>query len=987
MARRRIVEEPVSPEPEIEPSLDVDRVRATLRLCVDPGQADRLTALLQTDTVDPASLAPVMRAALVLFESARWRERTRRGVAARPILGPRRGLSGSAALALTFHLGLAMTCADLAMITGRTRERVGDDLTKARRVIAPQMAAPCQEFASLIGRQRDPVAERDEALSLMLHLGQCDRCRQALDRARDVDERVFKEFGAVRATLQPFATGRKRLDRLLLHPARFIAAAALFGALILIGVVAGARALRAAPQPAQPLMVAAAASDAGGGWLLESTDSGDVAALNVSTGAWRVLIAAPQSAVAQDLISPDQRRIARFTTSSDTGRPDRLQIFNLDGSVAHEWSLANPERVLIPLAWLNDTTMIVGYIPTSAFSTSFQLFTEQTDQQGSVVLFNVDSGSEQTIFNRGARSAVPSPDGRFIAISRYSIRLAGSVELRPFDGKTLGPAVGTFDDGGLPIFWSPDSMRVFFTQSHPLESTPVPPDLGDRGLSGQPADSYSIASMSLDGRTNSVIDFAAGEIANLAGLSPDGRHLIYVRGPSPSNGTDRAIWQSTIDGQDPVRIASATAGVHGESVVWSPSGDMFLTSAEPFYLFQAEGIPQSIGPSSYVTLMLDPSGRPVKALMDQLAGPALLGFASDLPDPAVSGSAGPADANFTAAQPVPGLSAHLSLTSGSRIGPGGDQLLVYDRVANLTDTLRLTGGSSLAPAGGGYDPASLPDGSGIIGVNQYTLQQGSRSRIAIYEPGFVSSDGPLEFDPANLGDASALSYRLPEMSPDGLRCSFFVVDDQKVSLWIAGRNDPATSVLSWQIPGNARFDVPLVSEWVSNDTLIVTVPEEWTGGYPLRATLERLRVPLNGQVQIDPLATWHVHGAEQGISIAEIAMSPDRTSLAARVRHFTGTDAIRDRFDSIDVHTTSNLASSLEVARGKAGDGLSWEPDGAELVAALDGQIVVTSATGSKMQRPPVGPSQASFPVWVRPNEIWFTSGTGDQATILRLVR
>ena len=764
----------MSLDSEIDPTIQLDSLRATLRLCFDTEQSDRLTVLLDCDgPIDLVALRPVWNAATTVFDSSRWFGLLPTRKAVPQLLGPRQNLPASAALPLAFHLGLGLNSGDLATLSGRSVDRIGQDLNRARRVVGAPMAAPCDEFASVIARQRDRMTNRDETLSLMLHLGRCDRCRQAHERSREVDEQLLTELNYIRSTLKPPIVGRKPIYLMFNGRALFWTIVTLLGIVFVVGVVVGTRAVRSTPHSVVPLVTSTVTSESNEGWLLETTASGDVDAVNVSTGAWRTLVQVPDGTTAQNLVSPDRRLIAQVTTSLDTGRPDSLRIFNLDGTIAHEWPLSNPQRIRIPLAWLNDSTMIVSQIPTSAFSPSFELFTTQTDQQGSAIQFNINTGESQTIFTRGVRSAVPSPDGKFVAISRYAMRLFGSIEVRPLDGKNLGPAIGTLNESGFPIFWSPDSQRIYYTTSHVQEATPSARNLGDRGFSGQSGFSYSIESLRVDGTAASVLDIPVGQIGNLAGISPDGTHLIYLRGSSVANTNDFGFWQSTINGKNETRLVPTIRGAGSERVLWAPSGNIFLTSSEPFYLPQTSAIPLTAGPSSFVTLMLDASGHTIRPILDQLSGPTLIGYVSNLSDPVSSTTAKQSNSTFMAAEPVPGLGAQLTLTAGSRMAPAGDQLLLYDRVSNLTVSQEVSGAVAAAPLGGARDPAWLPDGSGIVGVTQYRLQQGIRSRIALIRSSSAHPNEMVEFDAANLGSASTAVYRMPSFSPDGSALQLF----------------------------------------------------------------------------------------------------------------------------------------------------------------------------------------------------------------------
>jgi hypothetical protein len=118
-----------------------------------------------------------------------------------------------------------------------------------------------------------------------------------------------------------------------------------------------------------------------------------------------------------------------------------------------------------------------------------------------------------------------------------------------------------------------------------------------------------------------------------------------------------------------------------------------------------------------------------------------------------------------------------------------------------------------------------------------------------------------------------------------------------------------------------------------------------------------------------------------------LSVSTDGTKLAIRLRHFTGFDVENDRYDSIVVATANDVSQAFEIVRDSPGDGLSWSPDGSELVAGLRGKLAVLAADGRTVEYPPVGNELAAYPLWIQPNEIWFSADDGARQVIQRLTR
>jgi hypothetical protein len=320
----------------------------------------------------------------------------------------------------------------------------------------------------------------------------------------------------------------------------------------------------------------------------------------------------------------------------------------------------------------------------------------------------------------------------------------------------------------------------------------------------------------------------------------------------------------------------------------------------------------------------------------------------------------------------------------STLSPDGSAALVYGPAYDFSMALSPDGGN-FQSAGLPNDPSWLPDGSGAISVQTHAGGDGNISRIAVYGNIGAPARSVTDYDPADLGDSTTAAYRYPMLAPDGLHCSFFVVKQQTVALWIGGR-DAGSAVASWQIPNGAKVDPPLIARWIDNTTLIYAEPGDWQNGLPRLVTLHR--ITLNNEAAIDTaLSNWQPHGNERGIVLQELRIAADESQIAIRLRHVTGSDPNKDAFDSIAAIDTSDLQQSVELARGTPGEGLSWSPDGTQLVAVIQKKLTVFTIHGGNSQQIGTGARSVSDPLWVLPNEIWYQSGSGTSSQLIRATR
>lgn len=134
-----------------------------------------------------------------------------------------------------------------------------------------------------------------------------------------------------------------------------------------------------------------------------------------------------------------------------------------------------------------------------------------------------------------------------------------------------------------------------------------------------------------------------------------------------------------------------------------------------------------------------------------------------------------------------------------------------------------------------------------------------------------------------------------------------------------------------------------------------------------------------------PLLTLDGSGADRGVAVNEMALSPDGTEVAYRLRHYQEHTADWGRHDTLDIAPTSDLSRALEIARGTPGDGLAWSPASHWLTFGLESRVALASADGRSFAWISPDPPAARYPLWVGANEIWFAMEVGDGWQVWRV--
>lgn len=116
----------------------------------------------------------------------------------------------------------------------------------------------------------------------------------------------------------------------------------------------------------------------------------------------------------------------------------------------------------------------------------------------------------------------------------------------------------------------------------------------------------------------------------------------------------------------------------------------------------------------------------------------------------------------------------------------------------------------------------------------------------------------------------------------------------------------------------------------------------------------------------------------------ELAMSPDRTQLAYRARHYRSYEPDRNLQDTVAIVELDDLTAPIELTGSGVGIGLSWSDDSRWLAIGNSGHIIVAASTGRTVRDVTPDLTNAAHPVWVG-NEVWF-SVANQQSPLWRVV-
>lgn len=222
--------------------------------------------------------------------------------------------------------------------------------------------------------------------------------------------------------------------------------------------------------------------------------------------------------------SPDGRRVL-------IARPEAIVAHSVDGSVADETLVHEPNQTLLATAWLSDGRIVYGSSP------------------------EIDAGPVSTIEFKVLTPAAPSgrvflpagvaidadvsPDGRWVAYSSTAQSAASSnVFVQPFPGP--GARVQISAPAGRNPAWSPDGRSLYYLtaeRAHPTEQIVMAVDMTNPLSPGKPRQVL----------TYPQLQACAG--SRCYEISGDGERFLLRRGAPPESVTRMDLilnWTSTL---------------------------------------------------------------------------------------------------------------------------------------------------------------------------------------------------------------------------------------------------------------------------------------------------------------------------------------------------------------------------------------------------------------------------------------------------------
>ncbi len=479
-------------------------------------------------------------------------------------------------------------------------------------------------------------------------------------------------------------------------------------------------------------------------------------AINLATGVRRLLVQGGSSTVA---LSPDDMHIAEMVNSDAA---QTLRLHAIDGTQQREWPALDPSGTYDLLGWLNADEILLNRTPKRGSNESQTDYANRFAADSTLLAFNIQDGTQETLLQGLVGAAFPSPDGHYVAIKMIAANDDVTLEIRPLQAGALGNTVATlphmtFREDDSSVVWTSDSQQVVFWA---------------RGIVDPANNSTPFDVMTLDGHVRTIGSAPGNAFGRLLAISPDGRSILYAEGETGTTSAPWAYWQMSVadgtttklmDGGDLGRLVPVQRGWFPIVYVGSQGGMVpVVTSVQPFYLPKSEQRSNINSVISYVTQAYDQSGQSLGPLLDEFTPHDLLAW---LPDEALAASPAPAPSAGSFQSQIGRLD-YPPLNSDSRISPDGSAVLSPGEGGNfsMAISLNVTTGKPSSLAGAPDDPSWLPDGSGVIGVQRHSAANGSVSRISIFGDSGNGTYALTDFDPAELGG----SYRRHVSPADAL---------------------------------------------------------------------------------------------------------------------------------------------------------------------------------------------------------------------------
>jgi hypothetical protein len=988
-----------SPSPGATGALDERRLRAVLRLVLVPDRADLASERILR-AVDPL-------AAVSILASDLNRERhlsriisrlpfNRRHSKADPPTHAPESVSARAFLALLMQVGLDIDGERLEDAFGIDSEELGRDLLNARAAFSSQPIVACRELGWVVGRYRDRGLATEERVRLLSHSPSCDTCKAALDRAQQADAALLTALERELERLperEVFALAARPQPR---YGSLALAAGAVVIVVVLLAAVSAIERLVSSPEEPAPLFTGDVATLAPlDGWLLQVSPVGYLEAVNFATGHKRGLDSGDSTGTFSPLYRVSRTHIAAWRPS-DGQREDVLTIGPIGEQVDFRLTWNRQFVYWYPSGWLDDDTLLIVKSPEHVSGESEQQYIERLSRESRLIAFDAVTGDERVLMTGNVAAAYPSPDGTMLAILQpVDRRWPGlTLELRPFDGLAIGDPIVRIEHRVIEEgFWLADSSR-FVTTVIADETITMDASASLRSRAGHGVRRVALEGIARNGDRYMLAAVDAPELIVPISAAPDSQSIVYqVRSELSESefvGVPAYDWRCYRMPASGGEAMLLTAGRSPERIfrpAWSPDGTtLVLPVARAFPLSTDGAIDQPINPNATTLLVFRPDWHPgADPQLIYSSGRDLYGW---LAPGALDARAGFSSVNGrTLAAVVPDAEEMdaLLIDAGSIANRSGAYLVADERGSRMPLIWSVDGHRQRRLPADTADIAWFNQGTATIGVARGD-DPTSGSRIVLNVADISRSAAYLDrryYDPAYVGDSTDLRYALPLVSPSGTTVSFFVVDrvTGQVSLWLDDSTGSARTIANWTMPDDRIIEPPIVAEWVSADTLLFVRPVDWKNGMPRSAVLARLVIAPPGGALVDDLVHLDASRGAQGVALVELALSPDATQLAYRLRHFESGSADSASDDTLHVAGTDDLGHAIELERGGNGEGLVWTATGDGISAGVRGRIVLYSPDGRDLEYLSPRGVESSNPVLVG-DLIWFEARDGGGGNI-----
>jgi hypothetical protein len=978
--------------------------RHSTSLLLTRDTASRVLSLLQSSdeiAIDLLDLEAIDTAALPGVLSRAYRRHQAAGLFTRfpfgsqqsdRMLGPGQHIPSDGAVLLAFHAGAGLDVTTLAESFNVSPEDAGNALYRARiATIDPENAA-CAHMRSALGRYADTSLEHDVVLSLVNHSRACDACGEILSEFRALDERI--DDSVRRAPAVPIQDDRERSllieNPLLLWVPIGLLIVAAIATLALLG-------FGSATQSGAAPLFATTDADEHPGWLLLSTEQ-EVMAFDLQGGERRRILEGP----AHDwwnpwIVSPNAQFVVRWEEfSRSQQRTGALRAYDMQGERRHlhRWT---GQRSRTFSGWLDDRTVL--FAERGPISREGVASAVPQEMAPSVIAADLETGDEWTVYQGFADKAVPSPDGRYLAVVRPAPAPwpAKTVDLVEIGDLGESEVVASLEHRHLSwpgrMVWARDSSRIYFSVVPEVDVPDSLPSTGDPAPSPYEFEQLAIAALGIDGVLEEFTTSAGEQWLVPQTIDPGGESLAVAVNESMDR--DAGWKHGTLDlQQDELSITSrsipGSRWWNSESL-WLPHIRGYLTQQLDPERF-GDNEDDVIGPMSLLLETDDAS--PMMVFQDsvtlRLRRDAGFGLLRWVPDEVMQDEHHEQTDRPVASEPsaLSQATSNQQLMSDSSIASTGRYVLLrqHDPDAGTRDRLMhlQAWGGTQSDSANTREFSWLPREPAVIGATEPQDSDEAGSRLVFVGTDQVSPLHGFEIDPAGLGDAQDRSYRLPVFSQNGANLAFLVENhaEDSVELWVDLWGREAVEVTSWTNEPDRRLDPALNLNWISDDSVVFTRVTEWNDGFPQKIQLVRAHFGDDGDAEITVIREYTARGSDRGIDLVDLEVGAEEERIAIRLRNYTGSDPDNDVRDSILVSPVADLSQSIEIVRADAGDGMTWIKGDRWLVAGIDGRIAMVEATGREIEYLTSGP--AAFPVLIGPAEIWYQD-LSDDGRIMRM--